>query len=82
MIFSFFCQKNRFDVNKEFQLYFDYEMSIFGVGEQSKVDNSIVADQKQSEHADEPLNKFKVCTIVLNLNCTRFTIDFFIGRDE
>lgn len=66
MFFSFFCQKNRFDVNKKFQLYFDYEMAIFEASEQSKVQD-FVEDKKQLEHsADEPLSKFKVCINSLN----------------
>lgn len=81
MIFSFFRQKNRFDVNNNYRLYFDYEMSIFGVGEQSRVEKSAIANQKQSEHPDEPLNKFKVCTSVYIL-IIYVLIDFFIGRDK
>lgn len=60
MVFSFLCQKNRFDVNKKFQFYFDYEMSIFDVGEQNNVQD-VVENQYQTDNHDEPLCKFKVC---------------------
>lgn len=62
MVFSFFCQKNRIDVNKKFGFYFDYEMSIFDVREQSKVQDSVsvVEDKDRMENHDEPLSKFKV----------------------
>lgn len=60
MIFSFFCQKNRFDVNQKLQVYFEHEMAIFDDKEQSQVQDSVVLDKNQLEHPDEPLNKFKV----------------------
>lgn len=60
MHFSFFYQKNCYKVNTNFHLYIEYEMSIFDVNEQSRVQNSIVADKKQLEHIVEPINKFKV----------------------
>lgn len=59
MNFSFFYQKNCFKVNKIFPIYIDYEMSIFDSNEQNRVQTSIVADQKQLERTDEPINKFK-----------------------
>ncbi|XP_026810400.1 mitogen-activated protein kinase kinase kinase 4 isoform X2 [Rhopalosiphum maidis] len=64
MVFSFFCQKNRFDVNKKFRFYFDYEMAIFDVREQSKVQDSVsvVEDQDQIDNHDDPPSKFKVET--------------------
>lgn len=63
MVFSFFCQKNRIDVNKKFRLYFEYEMAIFDVREQSKAQDSVsvVEDQGRMENHDEPRSKFKVC---------------------
>lgn len=63
MVFSFFCQKNRIDVNKKFRFYFEYEMAIFDVREQDKVEDSVsvVEDQGQMENHDEPHSKFKVC---------------------
>lgn len=65
MIFSFFRQKNRFDVNEKFQLYFDNEMAIFDVGEQDKVQSSVVSDKKQPPgHTNEP--KFKVNNFITN----------------
>lgn len=48
-------------MNKNFQLYFQYEMAIFDVNEQSKFHDFIVADKTQLERSGEPLNKFKVC---------------------
>lgn len=63
MIFSFLCQKNRFDVNKKLQLYFEFEMAIFGASEQNNVQTSSNADETQNnEHPGEPINKFKVCS--------------------
>lgn len=63
MVFSFFCQKNRIDVNKKFRFYFEYEMSIFDVREQRKVQDSVsvVDDQGRMENRDELHSKFKVC---------------------
>jgi len=63
MVFSFFCQKNRFDVNKKFRFYFDYEMAIFDVREQTKVQDSVsvIEDTDLIDNNDEPLSKFKVC---------------------
>lgn len=61
MVFSFLCQKNRFDVNKKFQLYFEYEMGIFDSSEASKPqDPVVVSDEIQAERPDQPLSKFKV----------------------
>jgi len=76
MVFSFFCQKNRFDVNKKFQFYFDYEMAIFDVREQSKVQDSVsvVEDQDQMDNHDDPPSKFKVC----KWTNTSFIIDCYL----
>lgn len=69
MKFSFFCQKNRFNVNKKFELYFDYEMAIFDVNEPSTVQNSIAdVEKKQMEQSNAPLGKLKVCALnILNV---------------
>lgn len=65
MKFSFFCQKNRIDVNKRFDLYFDYEMAIFDVNEQSTVQDSVTGVQKkQPEQSNAPLSKIKVCYLI------------------
>lgn len=46
---------------KKFQLYFEYEMAIFGGSEASKPqDPVVVTDENQSERPDQPLSKFKV----------------------
>lgn len=76
MIFSFFCQTNRFDEIKRLHFYFDYEMAISNVAEQSKVQASVVAVNNNMENHEEPLSKFKVCSWVHSMfnECFQYNI--------
>lgn len=66
-IFSFFCQKNRFDEIKILHFYFGYKMAISDDTEQSKVQDTVVAVNSNTENPEEPLSKFKVCSWVYSM---------------